>query len=234
MTNLSVTINIVDPKIIAIPIVECHEALIDLKQQDIIAYGPVPENEWTLHDYTKMRKNVYEKLCQAQQQLPKGWRFRLYEGFRSLRVQQRLFDEMYTLTKERYPTLAADDLFYETTKLVSPTVNADGSRNIPAHNTGGAIDIEIVDEYGALVDMGMAAKDWQTASPELCMTHCTYLSDKVRQHRQLLLDLMQAQGFVNYYTEWWHFSYGDRYWAYHQPVKQAIYGSADNMIVEKC
>jgi hypothetical protein len=29
---------------------------------------------------------------------------------------------------------------------------------------------------------------------------------------------MQAHGFVNYPTEWWHFSYGDRYWAYHQAV----------------
>lgn len=229
MLNLPITINIAAPEVIAIPIIECHEALIDLKQQDIIAYGPVPEHEWTVNDYTKMRKTVYEKLCRAQQQLPHGWRFRVYEGFRSLRVQQMLFDEMYAITQKRYPTLTADALFYETTKLVSPIINADGSRNIPAHNTGGAVDIEMMDEQGGLVDMGMEAKDWQIATPELCMTHSTQVSDLVRQHRELLFALMQAQGFVNYYTEWWHFSYGDRYWAYHQPIKQAIYGSAEQI-----
>lgn len=227
MSNLAM--NIAAPEVIAIPIVECHEPLVDLKQQDIIAYGPVPENEWTAHDYTKMRKTVYTKLCQAQQQLPEGWRLRVYEGFRSMLVQQILFDEMHILTKQRYPELAHDALFYETTKLVSPIINADGSQNIPAHNTGGAVDIEIMDAQGELINMGMAAKDWQIADPDLCMTACTKLSDSTRQHRQLLLDIMQAQGFVNYFTEWWHFSYGDRYWAYHQPVKQAIYGSADNI-----
>ena len=40
---------------------------------------------------------------------------------------------------------------------------------------------------------------------------------------------MQKHNFVNYPSEWWHFSYGNRYWAYHQPEKQAIYGSADEL-----
>jgi hypothetical protein len=32
---------------------------------------------------------------------------------------------------------------------------------------------------------------------------------------------------INYPTEWWHYSYGDRYWAYHQNQPHAIYGPAD-------
>jgi D-alanyl-D-alanine dipeptidase len=35
---------------------------------------------------------------------------------------------------------------------------------------------------------------------------------------------MQSHDFVNYPMEWWHFSYGDRYWAYHKKALQAIYG----------
>jgi len=40
---------------------------------------------------------------------------------------------------------------------------------------------------------------------------------------------MQSQGFINYPTEWWHFSYGDRYWAYHQQASYAIYGSYEEI-----
>jgi D-alanyl-D-alanine dipeptidase len=79
--------------------------------------------------------------------------------------------------------------------------------------------------------MGMAAKDCSNVEPDICLTDCKLISKTAQQNRMLLLEIMQAQGFINYPTEWWHFSYGDRYWAYHQPVKQAIYGSA-NLFLE--
>lgn len=223
------TINIGAPEILAIPIIECHEALVDLKQQDVIAYGPTPENEWTVNDYTKIRQSVYEKLCMVQSSLPHQWRLRLYEGYRSLTVQKLLFDDAYAIAKKYHPTLSPEALFYESTRLASPVINLDGSANIPAHNTGGAVDVEIIDEHDNLIDMGMAVKDWLAVKPSLCITHCTDLTEKARQHRKLLLQAMEAQGFVNYFTEWWHFSFGDRYWAYHQQQQVAIYGSADNI-----
>ncbi|WP_281286552.1 M15 family metallopeptidase [Herbidospora galbida] len=35
-------------------------------------------------------------------------------------------------------------------------------------------------------------------------------------------------GLVNYPTEWWHWSYGDRYWAHVTGAGTARYGSARN------
>jgi len=104
-----------------------------------------------------------------------------------------------------------------------------GTKNIPAHNSGGAIDIEIITAEEELVDMGMAVKDWGKVDPELCLIECSSISDVAKQNRAILLDVMKYQGFVNYSTEWWHFSYGDRYWAYHQNAGNAIYGSADTI-----
>lgn len=215
------------PEVLAIPIIECHDPLIDIKDYHTLQYGDPPECELTKECYTKLRKSVFEKLCQAQENLPNGWRFRLYEGFRSLKVQQMLFEQEFKRVTARYPNKSHDERFYETTHLVSPVTNLDGSPNIPAHNTGGAVDIEIITANGQLVDMGMAAKDWCCVEPELCLTDCDLISEEAKENRKLLLEIMQTQGFINYPTEWWHFSYGDRYWAYHQPVKQAIYGSAD-------
>lgn len=73
----------------------------------------------------------------------------------------------------------------------------------------------------------MAIKDWIVVDPDLCLTHCNDISTDAKKNRQLLLGVMEAHGFINYPTEWWHFSYGDRYWAYHQSLKQAMYGSAE-------
>lgn len=220
-------IYIADPEIQAIPINECHEPLVDLKNYKELLFGPPPESELTAVCYTKMRETVFEKLCLAQNDLPNHWRFKIYEGFRNLEVQQILFEEEYERVKQRYPQKTPQELFHETTRQVSPVKNLDGSLNIPPHNTGSAVDLEIVTADGKLVDMGMTAKDWTTVDPELCLTACDLISETAQQHRQILLDVLQAHGFVNYPTEWWHFSFGDRYWAYHKNAKEAIYGSAD-------
>ena len=218
---------ITDPKVLAIPIIECNDPLLDIKDFSELCYGEPPECELTKSCYTHLRKSVIEKLCQAQMDLPKTWRFRLYEGFRSLKVQQILFDQEFERVKTRNPKDSYENHFTETTRLVSPVTNIDGSANIPAHNTGGAVDIEIMNADGQLVEMGMTAKDWCCVDPDLCLTHSSLINENARKNRLLLLEVMQAHEFINYPTEWWHFSYGDRYWAYHQPIKQAIFGSAD-------
>ena len=35
---------------------------------------------------------------------------------------------------------------------------------------------------------------------------------------------LTAAGLVNYPTEWWHWSYGDRYWALMTGAPAALYG----------
>jgi D-alanyl-D-alanine dipeptidase len=221
---------IADPEVLAILITECGEPLIDIKGRKELQYGPPPENEFTADCYTKMRATVFEKLCRAQTNLPKGWRFRLYEGFRSLKVQQMLFDQEYQRVVVRYSNGGHEKRFRETTRLVSPVINLDGSQNIPPHNTGGAVDIEVIMDDGQLVDMGMTAEDWGRINPEVCLTDCKLINEGAQQNRKRLIEVMQMHGFINYPTEWWHFSYGDRYWAYRRPVKQAIYGSADVLL----
>lgn len=220
-------IYIADPEILAIPIIECNEPLIDVKHRNELQYGPPPECELTTDCYTKMRETIFKKLCAAQNDLPKGWRFRLYEGFRSLTVQKMLFEQEYKLVVERFPDASEQEHFHETTRLVSPVINLDGSKNIPPHNTGAAVDVELLDETGQLVDMGMTAADWVSVNPDFCLTDCDLISKQAQQNRKLLLDIMHAHEFVNYPTEWWHFSYGDRYWAYHKNAQHAFYGSVD-------
>jgi D-alanyl-D-alanine dipeptidase len=221
---------IADSEILAIPIVECHEPMIDLKSQHELVYGPPPENPLTEPDYTQLRETIFTKLCAAQKDLPQGWVFRVYEGFRSLKVQHMLFEEEYARVQARYPDKNHEELFRETTRLISPVKNLDGSTNIPPHHTGAAVDVEIMDLSGKLVDMGMAIADWVCVNPDLCLSDCSFLSPEAQKNRQILLDVMAAHNFVNYPMEWWHFSYGDRYWAYYKKVSQAFYGPVNEVI----
>lgn len=218
---------IADPRVLAVKIHENNEPLVNVKNR--LAVGEPPECPETKPDYTWVRKTVFDKLLLVQESLPQGWFIRLYEGFRSLEVQDMLYADIYAKMQKRFPTANEDELFHHTIQLVSPITNQDGSSNIPAHNTGAAVDVEIIDEHGQLIDMGMAAKDWRTVDPELCKTECNSISNVAQTHRKRLCEHMAQQGFVNYPTEWWHFSYGDRYWAYHSDVEYACYGSADTI-----
>lgn len=222
-TSQTPIILIADPKIIAVPVKENHEPLIDLTQQTDIIYGPSPEIDNNTC-YTKLRKTVYDKLKQAQNQLPKGIRFCLYEGYRSLSLQEILFNERYTRVQNSHPHWPREQLFIETIKMVSPIINLDGSINIPPHATGAAADVYLIDENGIALEMGIHPKDWlQDTEDKLSPTHATEISKTAKKNRQLMAEVLIEVGFVNYPTEYWHWSYGDRYWAYHQQQPYAIY-----------
>jgi D-alanyl-D-alanine dipeptidase len=220
-------ISTIAPEILSVPIVDCTESLVDLKDYNDILYGTPPECELTANCYTKVRKTIFEKLCIAQKALPKGARFRLYEGFRSLEVQKFLFDQELEKAFKANPSSSYETWFNQAARLAAPVINLDGTANIPPHNTGGAIDIEVIDKDGTILDMGMVVKDWSNVDPEICVTASNLISKKAGMNRKMLLEILENQGFVNYPNEWWHFSYGDRYWAYHQGQPSAIYGSIE-------
>ncbi|MFA6301661.1 MAG: hypothetical protein WC627_00820 [Legionella sp.] len=53
-----------------------------------------------------------------------------------------------------------EELFKQTSLLIAPVKFFDGTINIPAHSTGGAVDLEVMNKDGDLVNFGMEIKDW--------------------------------------------------------------------------
>lgn len=214
---------IADPRILAVAIKENADPMIDLNEQDEIKVGPSPEIPNNT-DYTKMRKTVYEKLVQAQTLLPEGLFFCLYEGYRSLTLQQTLFENRYNEVQSKHPSWTKDEIFDETIKMVSPVINKDKSKNVPPHSTGAAVDVYLIDENGDAIDMGIHPKDWKEDTDDtLSITDSQVISDEAKRNRKIMSDVLTQVGFVNYPTEFWHWSYGDRYWAYFQKRAHAIY-----------
>lgn len=216
---------IADPQVLRIPIQDNQEPLVNLADEKSINYGPSPEIPNNTN-YTFMRKTVYEKLKQANAMLPKGMHFCLYEGYRSLELQQMIFTQQYKNVKARHPDWSLDNLFDETTKLVSPVTNKDGTKNIPPHSTGAAIDVYLIDDKGNPLDMGIHPKDWmQDKDGVLSQTNSKHISEEAKANRAIMNRVLEAQGFANYPTEYWHWSYGDRYWAFVKHKAHALYAS---------
>jgi D-alanyl-D-alanine dipeptidase len=216
---------IADPQIVAIPIKEGHEPMIELRDHPHpgIALGPSPEIPDNT-DYTRVRKTVYEKLLAAQKLLPNGLHFCLYEGYRSLRLQKMLFDNRCKKLEKLHPDWDPTQIFNEATRLVSPVTHLDGSKNIPPHSTGGAFDIYLLDAKGNALDMGIHPKDWmQDNDGSISLTASTKISAIAQVNRKIMSTALSAVGFVNYTAEYWHWSYGDRYWAHQQGKTNAIY-----------
>ena len=221
----STIISIVDSRVLSIPIKESFEPLFDLRDQSEILYGPSPEIPNNVH-YTKLRTSVYHKLVEAQSLLPHGLRFCLYEGYRSLDLQQKLFNDRYLLLQEENPTWNHEQLFCSAVKLVSPIINLDGSKNIPPHSTGAAVDLYLVDSSGKVLEMGLLLGDWmQDIDGSISETASSKISEVARKNRDIMSSVLTAVGFVNYTGEYWHWSYGDRYWAYHVGAQEALYGT---------
>lgn len=212
------------PQVQATPVKECAEPLVDIALASDLLFGSPPECPKTEPHYRFIRRSVLERLQRAQSLLPDGIYLRLYEGYRSLQVQQLLFDQEYARVKQRQPELSDAQAYRETTRLVSAVRRPDGSMNVPPHATGGAVDVELVDANGQVLDFGMEIAQWSQVDPGLCLTDAGGLSDSARDHRQMLQDVMKRAGFVNYPEEWWHFSYGDQLWAYVAGNPVAIYG----------
>ena len=70
------------------------------------------------------------------------------------------------------------------------------------HNLGVAVDLTLVSrDTGRELDMGTPFDTFSAAS------HTADASGVVAANRRRLVEAMEAEGFVNYDREWWHFSY---------------------------
>ncbi|WP_374204285.1 M15 family metallopeptidase [Streptomyces sp. HPF1205] len=71
----------------------------------------------------------------------------------------------------------------------------------------------------------------RNASPEesdgACYTDTPGLSVRARTNRTTLSRALTTTGLINYPTEWWHWSLGDRYWALQTQQSAALYGPVE-------
>ncbi|MCA8033337.1 hypothetical protein LGM46_10085 [Burkholderia arboris] len=117
------------------------------------------------------------------------------------------------------------------------------SHQIAAHSPrdSGILAIRLTKTTAApLLDIGrrpatglaiMNATDQESSGT--CYTHNAFISRAAARNRQILIDALTRTGFTNYPSEWWHWSFGDRYWAVIQNESHAIYGPVDESMLDE-
>lgn len=214
---------IADSRVKSVNIDPINEEMIDLLKINnprIKALSSIDKKyQNTYEEFSKVRLGVYKKLVKMLKFIPKDVGIAYFEGLRPLWKQKEYFDKKF---KEILIEIKDKELAYqETTKHVSPFID-----NIPTHGTGAAIDItlfKIKDGRYVLIDMGMF--DTIHGHNPQQETFSENTTEQQRKNRLMLLNAAIKSDLVNYGFEWWHYSYGDKAWAYVKK-KKAMYGLA--------
>ncbi|MER5457958.1 M15 family metallopeptidase [Micromonospora sp. NPDC002389] len=204
-----------DPRVAAVPGADDGEPLVDLRGiPELRLDGRAADPEGA---YARLRKGVAERLLAAQDALPDGLRLLVIEGYRPYRVQLEIFSGYHDELRRAHPDWSPERVYEETTKFVSPV-------EVAPHSTGGAVDLTLCTADGVEVDMGTAVDATPEASGNACFTAAPTIGEAARRNRRILVDALTGAGMVNYPTEWWHWSYGDRYWALLTGAPHTCYG----------
>ncbi|MFA3874140.1 M15 family metallopeptidase [Streptomyces sp. MMCC 100] len=205
-----------DPKVAAVPVQECGERLVDVREDSPLL---VDRRKWqdSAGAFAHLREGVLARLLEAQAQLPPGLRLLFVEGYRTPVLQRRYFDKYATRLRTENPEWPPDRIRSAASRYVSPP-------EIAPHSAGAAVDLTLADLDGRELDLGTRVNATPEESAGACYTHADNITEEARSHRAVLSNALTAAGLVNYPTEWWHWSYGDRYWALATGAAAAHYG----------
>jgi D-alanyl-D-alanine dipeptidase len=148
---------------------------------------------------------------------PDGWQWLLVEGHRPPALQQSIFDGYAETLRQLHPDASETEIRTAATRRVAPLETA-------GHVAGAAIDLTICTEDGVEIDMGSPEAATPEESDGACYTLAPGLPAQAQHNRTIMIKALTTVGMVNYPTEWWHWSYGDRYWALMTKASVALYG----------
>lgn len=161
-----------------------------------------------------VRKEIPDMLHKAAKYLPPGYRFCVWDAWRPFALQQELYDACAERIIRQFGLQDAPEEEQKDAVLDFVSEPLPDEFCPPVHTTGGAIDLTVLDNRGYPLDMGTGFDNFTD------MAFTAYFEQtgpiQVRDNRRLLYHAMRLAGFTNLPSEWWHYDYGDRFWAYYQ------------------
>ncbi|GIH07754.1 D-alanyl-D-alanine dipeptidase [Rhizocola hellebori] len=164
-----------------------------------------------------VRRELATRLQSAQAALPSGIHLLVVEGYRPAHRQQAIIERYSAEIRAARPGIGEPELHVLTSRFVAPLA-------VAPHVAGAAVDVTLVDDRGRELDLGTAIDATPEESGGRCYFAANEISREARANRDLLARVLCREGLVNYPTEWWHYSYGDRYWALATGAEAALYG----------
>ncbi len=205
-----------------IPSSENKESLVNVRAYDskIFVQYKKPDMFPYTGDNIFVRDTVAKKLASANSTLLKnnGYCLKIVYGYRHPDIQKAYFDKQRSELKAKNESLSEEELNALTHNFVAVPL-------IAGHPTGGAVDVTFIDADGNDADMGTEIADFSDS--EKIKTFTQKISERQKENRILLHDILVSEGFAPFYGEWWHFSYGDREWACFYEKPSSLYSVID-------
>ncbi|MFB9311877.1 M15 family metallopeptidase [Nocardioides plantarum] len=198
-----------DPAVVSIPVADSDAALVDT--DGLIAFT----GETT--DARHLRQPVLDRLVDAAAALPDDLVLALNEGWRPPALQRFYFERYAARLRTERPGLTEVEAHRLASRFVSPP-------EIAPHTAGAAVDVLLTTNDGQVLDLGCPIDASPEASDGRCYTHHPGIGHEARLLRLELHRAMSGAGLINYPTEWWHWSWGDRYWAHATKAPHAVLG----------
>jgi D-alanyl-D-alanine dipeptidase len=193
-----------DPRVTAVPVRDVGEPLTELDE----SFG---------HSRALVRASVARRLVLARDELPQGVGLRVIAGYRTAAAQRAIISSYAAGLRIAHPAIGAAELERLTSRFVAPLA-------VAPHVAGAAADLTLVDSAGRELDLGTPVDATPEQSEGACYFDAPQVSGLAQANRDLLARVLRGAGLVNYPTEWWHWSYGDRYWALMTGAPAALYG----------
>lgn len=211
-----------DSRVKAVPVRENDDPFVDvLEAHPELAFDRSRRDIQQLSKSISLcRRAVARRLSEAQTYLPAGVRLLLKECYRPMWVQKISWDDYFSHVSAKFPQWTEAQVTEECSKLNAPL-------DVAPHTTGGAVDLTLVDGGGRWLEMGTAFNASPLETGGATYTAALNISDAAKTNRAILVEAMTRAGFVNYPTEWWHWSYGDKYWALLKGQPAALYSSRE-------
>ncbi|MCH0564832.1 MULTISPECIES: M15 family metallopeptidase [unclassified Streptomyces] len=211
-------ITLSDPRVAAVPLDDCAEPLVDIRgMPELLLDGRKADG---LGAYARTRSGVLDRLLRAQHALPPGTRFLVVEAYRPPGLQRDHFEAYSATLRAAHPEASPARIRELASAYISPP-------EVAPHVSGGAIDLTLCTEDGAELPLGTEVNATPEESDNACRTNAPNIDATARAHREVMWRALTSAGFVNYPTEWWHWSYGDRYWALLSGQWAARYGPVE-------
>ena len=205
-----------DPRVVSIEAAECGEPLVDLHLPRIHVDDRKRDASGGWH---RARRGLADRLAAAAQSLPAGIDLLIIEAFRSPVRQAEYWNGYRAALRDHYPGLSEPQLYELASRWVAPP-------DVAPHSTGGAVDLTLCDAGGTELDLGSALDATPEQSDGACYTEAD-VPQPAAANRARLVQTLSGAGLVNYPTEWWHWSFGERYWAFSIGAAHALYGPVD-------
>ena len=162
------------------------------------------------------RLGVAKKLNIAIRLLPPELTFKIADAWRPQYIQDKYFNWYTNFFARENPSWSKTKIIAKVKKFVHPSKGKYAS----GHLTGGALDLVLAyRKSGKRLPLKMTSLTFQENS----LSKQTKLSKSIIRNRNIMFKVLEEAGFVNYSKEYWHWSYGDIYWAEKTNNRRAIY-----------